>query len=66
MGKESQLRRARTLVENEGDPVVYRGVRWLYIRRMEGAVKRAVRLLEAAGELKRWSEKTRDVIRFVE
>jgi hypothetical protein len=58
--------RARRLIENVGDPVVYRNVKWYYLRSMTEAVKRAVKLLEEARELKRWSEKTRDVIRFIE
>ena len=66
MGAEIELRRARTLIENEGDPVVYKGVRWYYLRGMKGAVKRAAELLEKNKLLVRWSEKSRDVVRFVE
>jgi hypothetical protein len=66
MGKDIQLERARTLIENEGDPVVYCGEKWWYLRQMVGAVKRAVELLEKNKLLVRWSEKSRDVVRFVE
>jgi hypothetical protein len=51
---------------NEGDRVNYRGVDWYYLRQMKGAVLRAVELLEKKKMLVRWSEKTRDVVRFVE
>ena len=61
-----ELERARTLIVNEGDRVNYRGVDWYYLRQMKGAVLRAVELLEKKKMLVRWSEKTRDVVRFVE
>ena len=66
MGKEVELRRARTLIENEGDPVVYHGLKWYHLRKMEGAVKRAVDLLEKDKLIVRWSKKTKDVVRFVD
>jgi hypothetical protein len=66
MGTDVEQRRARTLIENEGDPVVYRGEKWWYLRQMVGAVKRAVDLLEKDKLIVRWSKKTKDVVRFVE
>ena len=66
MGKDIQLERARTLILNEGDPVVYRGVKWYYLRRMKGAVLRGVELLEKKKQLVRWSEKTPSVVRFLD
>jgi hypothetical protein len=66
MGKETDLRRARTLIENEGDRVKYRGRDWYYLREMKGAVGKAVVLLQKHKELVRWSEKQSDVVRFVD
>jgi len=66
MGTANKIRRAQTLIENEGDPVTYRGVRWFYLRTMTEGLRRSVKVLEAAGKLKRWSEKTPSVVQILE
>ena len=67
MGKESKkVERARLLLKSAGDPVLYRGVRWYYFRTMSPWVKRAVVELEKAGKLKRWSDKTKNVVQILD
>lgn len=67
MGKptKKQLEQAQTLIRNWGEPVLYRGERWYYLRTTTPWVRRAVSLLESAGRLKRWSEKTPNVVAFL-
>jgi hypothetical protein len=65
MGKETQLKRARRLIEVEGDSVIYRGEQWLYLRDNHEYVVRAAALLEKAGKLVRWSEKHPTVVRLL-
>ena len=66
MGKDIALERARTLILNEGDRVKYHDQDWYYLRGMKGSVARAAELLEKEKLLVRWSEKSLDVVRFVE
>ena len=66
MPKGNQLLRARQLIENEGDPVMYHGEKWWYLRNYSGWTQKAVRLLEREGKLVRWSKNTPRLVRFVE
>lgn len=61
----NQLDRARQLIENEGDSVIYRGEQWFYLRRYYAWTQDAVRLLEREGKLVRWSEKTPRLVKLV-
>jgi len=65
MGKETEFKRARTLILNEGERVNYEGTDWLYLHKMGGAVTRAVALLERHRKLVRWSKKTPNLVRLV-
>lgn len=66
MPTRNQLDRARQLIENEGESVVYREVQWWYLRKWYVWTRDAVRLLEREGKLVRWSEKTPRLVRLVE
>ena len=68
MGKptKKRLEQARTLIENYGEPVLYRGVRWYYLRKMTPWVKRALADLTAARKIGRWSRQTPNVVRFLD
>ncbi len=66
MIKPFEIRRAKCLIENVGDPVTYRGIKWFYLRKPDATIGRAVKMLEDVGLLKRWSKKTPNVVRFKE
>ena len=65
MGFISTLEQAQEVVEWEGDPVVYHGEKWYWFRKWTPSRKRAAEMLEDAGKLVRWSEKTTELVRLV-
>lgn len=59
------LEKAQSLVEWQGEPVIYHGQKWYWFQRWSPSRRRAVEMLEDAGRLVRWSDKTTGLVRLV-
>jgi len=65
MGKSDPLEKAQEVIEWEDDPVVYHGQKWYWFQKWTPSRRRAAEMLEDAGKLVRWSEKTPELVRLV-
>jgi hypothetical protein len=65
MGKADPLEKAQALIEWQGEPVIYHGQKWYWFQRWSPSRRRAVEVLEDAGRLVRWSDKTTGLVRLV-
>jgi hypothetical protein len=63
---ELSIAEATAQIHAVGDPVSYRGCLWYLIRRKEERTEAAIKILDEAGLLERWSKKTPNLVRVDE